>query len=124
MAWGATMRNRSFFAAVRAACARLRNKSAETNSSVFARIAAIALAFALLAPSLFIVCEAHHDCTGDGCQVCQAIAVASAITHTAADVPAPSCVPALVCALVSAAFAIVVRTSATTLVSLKVRLDC
>ena len=118
------MHNRSFFAADRAACTRLRNKSAETNSSAFARIAAIALAFALLEPSLFIVCEAHHDCTGDGCQVCQAIAVASAITHTAADVPASSCAPALVCVLVSAVLAIVVRTSATTLVSLKVRLDC
>lgn len=93
-------------------------------ASIRKRIAAIALALALLAPSLFIVAEAHHDCAGDGCEVCHVLAIAVSIAHESADVAAPTATAAL--ALFFAVLVVVapVRPSATTLVGLKVRLDC
>ena len=88
------------------------------------RIAALVLAFALIAPLLFTVAEAQHDCPGDGCEICFALSIASTITHSGADIPARIALPAPV---VSLALLCVVRRSrvfAQTLVGLKVRLDC
>ena len=48
-------------------------------NNVRTRIAALVLTFVLLAPALFIVAEAQHDCQGDECQVCQVLAIASSI---------------------------------------------
>ena len=98
--------------------------SGAATNRLFARIAMVAVALALIAPSLFIVCEAHHDCSGDGCQVCHVLAIASSISHADADVPAESSTPAFVTALALLALSSVARAGATTLVGLKVRLDC
>ena len=48
---------------------------------------ALALVLVLLMPSLFIVAESHHDCTGDQCPVCKVIAGAVQIEQQGADVP-------------------------------------
>ena len=88
------------------------------------RIVAIVLALALLAPSLFIVAEAHHDCAGDGCEVCHALAIAVSIAHESADVPTATATAALVLFFALLSVTAPVLPSATTLVGLKVRLDC
>ena len=64
-------------------------------NNVRTRIAALVLTFVLLAPVLFIVAEAQHDCQGDECQVCQVLAIASSIIQTAADVSAAASEAAL-----------------------------
>lgn len=88
------------------------------------RIASMMLACALIIPSLFIIAEAQHDCPGDGCEICHVLADAIAATHTGADIPthtaqiAPIFTLALLCVVQCN------RTTAKTLVGLKVRLDC
>ncbi len=118
------MRDSRFRVVMRGVCVRSRAGSGAAANSLFARIAAAAIALALIAPSLFIVCEAHHDCSGDGCQVCHVLAIASSIAHADVDVPAGSSTPALIPAFALLAFASVVRACSMTLVGLKVRLDC
>ena len=93
-------------------------------NNVRTRIAALVLTFVLLAPALFTVAEAQHDCQGDECQVCQVLAIASSIIQTAADVSAAASEAALFAAFV---LPIAVRPSyaaSNTLVELKARLDC
>lgn len=118
------MRDPRFRVVMRETCMRSRAGSGAAASSLFARIAAVAIALALIAPSLFIVCEAHHDCSGDGCQVCHVLVIASSIAHADADVPAGSSTPAFILAFALLALASLVRACSTTLVGLKVRLDC
>ncbi|MCI1665185.1 MAG: hypothetical protein LKI25_02295 [Atopobiaceae bacterium] len=38
--------------------------------SVPFRLVCLAVAVAVLMPTLFILTESHHDCTGDGCPIC------------------------------------------------------
>ncbi len=121
---GAAMRDPRLLLANRASRVRSRDAAGVPGGSLVARIMAIAIAFALIAPSLFIVCEAHHDCSGDGCQVCQVLAVASSITHAAADVPTGPGTLALACAIAPLTLVASARVGAMTLVGLKVRLDC
>lgn len=121
---GAAMRDPRLLLADRASRVRLRDDADAPGGSLFARIAAVAVVLALIAPSLFIVCEAHHDCSGDGCQVCHVLVIASSIAHADADVPAGSSTPAFILAFALLALASLVRACSTTLVGLKVRLDC
>lgn len=93
-------------------------------NSVRTRIAALALTFVLLAPALFIVAEAQHDCQGDECQVCQVLTIASSIIQTAADVAAAAPEAALFAVFVLLIAARPSHTASNTLVGLKVRLDC
>ena len=88
------------------------------------RVAALTLAFVLIAPSLFIIGEAQHDCSGDGCEICQTLSTAAAITHTGADVPSPVALAAPAFGLALLCAAPCDRAAAQTLVGLKVRLDC
>ena len=88
------------------------------------RIASLALVLAILAPALFIVAEAQHDCPGDNCEICQVLSVAVAITHSAADVPAASFRAMAIVALAVVGIVWSFCAAAHTLVGLKVRLDC
>ena len=88
------------------------------------RIAALALAFALVAPSLFVVAEAQHDCPGDGCEICFALAAIGSIAHSGADIPARIAPLASVVLLVLLCIARRSCVAEQTLVGLKVRLDC
>ena len=92
--------------------------------SILARIASIAIVLALLAPALFIIAEAHHNCTGDECPICQALACAESLVHETADIPAHTTPAASIYALSALFVAASFRVSTTTLVGLKVRLDC
>ena len=118
------MRDSHFRGAMRETHMRLHAGSSAAVNSPFARIAAVAITLALIAPSLFIVCEAHHDCSGDGCQVCHVLAIASSLAHADSDAPTGSSAPVLLPALVPLTLAPVVRACATTLVDLQVWLDC
>ena len=48
---------------------------------------AVLLVVALVAPALFVLVEANHDCSGDDCAVCQIIEGAFALVNQGADVP-------------------------------------
>lgn len=82
------------------------------------------LAFALLCSVLFMAVEAHHDCTGQDCPVCQQLSACGHMLKTAA-VSACAAVfaaalPLLVCMIFS------VRTApvqADTLVTRKIKLS-
>ena len=92
--------------------------------SLRSRIATLALVLVLIAPSLFIVAEANHDCTGDGCEICQTLCAAVSLTHASADIPAPNAPVLPVLMLMMTCVAWCVHIAAQTLVGLKVRLDC
>ena len=85
---------------------------------------AFALALVLVAPSLFIVAEGHHDCSGGPCPICKVVAGAVQLSQQGASTPDPACSTDLAAPsapIVEAAFPILV--SSKTLVSLKVRMN-
>lgn len=82
------------------------------------------LVLALVAPSLFIVAEGHHDCSGDSCPICKVVTGAVQLSQQGASTPDPACSADLAApsALIAeAAFPVLV--SSKTLVSLKVRMN-
>ena len=85
----------------------------------------IVIALLVIAPSLFVLVEANHDCSGDDCPICHEIAQciqveneigSGAVPVSVAVLPTfvPVCLMAIVCLKVI---------SHRSLVSLKVRLD-
>ena len=85
---------------------------------------AFALALAFVAPSLFIIAEGHHDCSGDPCPICKVMAGAVQLSQQGASAPDPACSADLaVPAALIAEAASPVLVSSKTLVSLKVRMN-
>lgn len=85
---------------------------------------AFAFALTLIAPSLFLIAEGHHDCSGDQCPVCKVMVGAVQLSQQGASSPDPACsanpaAPAVL--IVEAAF--LAPVSRKTLVSLKVRMN-
>lgn len=92
------------------------------------RIVAAAVCIVLLAAMLFsaayIILEADHHCTGDGCPICHEIQICQQVLHTmgtATAVPCASGVSALAFAALAAVH--VYAAPAITLISLKVKLS-
>lgn len=84
----------------------------------------LALVLVLLMPSLFIVAESHHDCTGDQCPVCKVIAGAVQMEQQGADVPhALAAATLLFAATAVACLLSTILLPTDTPVSLKVRID-
>ena len=85
---------------------------------------ALALVLVLLMPSLFIVAESHHDCTGDQCPVCKVVAGAVQMEQQGADVPQALAVATLLlAATVAACLRRTLLLAVDTPVSLRVRMN-
>ena len=54
----------------------------KNKTRVLALTAAMALAFVLLASSLFVIHNAIHECDGENCQICQQIELCTAHSET------------------------------------------
>jgi hypothetical protein len=90
----------------------------------FRLVSACVLVAALLLPSVFLVAEGHHHCTGDGCTICKVLDGAVALQNTGADVPdLPAAAVVFLVSILLACCAYCVLRAPETLVSLKVRLD-
>lgn len=85
----------------------------------------IGMILALLTASLYLIVEAHHDCTGEDCDICGHMAESEALLKSLAQpgVAFPALLAVLVCLRVLHYAHVAVNCRAKTLVSLKVRLN-
>ena len=83
------------------------------------------LVLTLLLGAAFVLVEMHHDCCGEGCAICAAIArdVAFLKAESAAVLPHVSVAICLMTLLLAFAMPLLVRLQKTTPVSLKVKLS-
>ena len=85
----------------------------------------IGMILALLTASLYLIVEAHHNCTGEYCDVCKHMAEAEALLRslTQSGLILLTLLAPLVCLRVLHYAHVAVNCRAKTLVSLKVRLN-
>lgn len=92
---------------------------------VLALLLGAMIALTLLLGAVFVLVEQHHDCIGEGCAICAAIArdVAYLKAESAAVLPHVSVAICLMTLLLAFAVPLLVRSQKTTPVTLKVKLS-
>ena len=96
-----------------------------TRRRVISFLISALLVLTLLLGVAFVLVELHHDCIGEGCAICAAIAqdVAYLKAESAAVLPHVSVAICLMTLLLAFAMPLLVRLQKTTPVSLKVKLS-
>lgn len=88
-------------------------------------ILGIVIALLVVAPSLFVLVEANHDCSGDNCPICHEIAQCIQVENEVGSgvIPASGAIPLTFLPVCLMAIVHLKVISHRSLVSLKVRLD-